>query len=192
VQGGDFMSLESLIDLAVQNPIIAAVVVIVVLFILFRSIRTARMYLGAKSYVKKARKLDKRKFNGLDLVSKTARRRKRDSNSFNKLRGRAKKWVRRYFSHKMDELPIITKFSRGKLFKRSNNRLIIIVKNERKTIKKITMKKAQKELLNLTNKYECLDEMITFLHNLPEVILDDQEYDVYIAGDELVLSYIIK
>lgn len=186
------MDFQSLLDLIMENLIVSIVVIAVILFIFFRTIKTARMYLGAKSYVKKARKLDRRKFNGHDLVSKTARRRKRDTNSFNKLRGRAKKWVRRYFAHKIDELPIITKFSRGKLFKRSNNRLIILLRNSKKTIKKIPMKKAQKQLLDLTNKYNCLDEMITFLHNLPECILDDQEYDVFIGEDELLLTYIIK
>ena len=186
------MNFSDLIDLAMENLIVTVVVLVVGVFIIFRTIKTARMYLGAKSYVKKARKLDKRKFNGHDLVSKTARRRKRDSNSFNKLRSRAKKWVRKYFAHKMDELPIITKYSKGKLFKRSNNRLIIILKNERKTIKKIPIKKAQKQLLDLTNKYNCLDEMITFLHNLPEVILDDSDYDVFIGEEELLLTYIIK
>jgi hypothetical protein len=186
------MNFDAIIQLVTDNLIISVVVAFVVLFLFYRLIRTARMYLGAKSYVKKARKLDKRKFNGLTLVDKIAKKRKKNTNSFKKLRGRAKKWVRKYLTHKFEELPIITRYSRGKLFKRSKNHLMIIVKNERKTLKKIKMKKGMKQLIEITNKYECLDEVIAFMHNLPEAILEDQDYDIFVSEADIMITYVIK
>ena len=186
------MNFDRLVQLALDNIIITVVVGVIVIFILYRMMRTARMYLGAKSYVRKAQKQDKKKYNGLTLVEKTSKKRKKGTNSFKKLRNRGKKWVRKYLTHKFDELPIITKFSRGKLFKRSNNRLLILVKNERKTLKRMNMKKGMKQLITVINKYECLDEAITFLHYLPQAILNEEEYDIFFGEDGLILTYQIK
>ena len=186
------MDFGAFIDMALENWMYTIVIGAIVIFILIRLIKTARMYLGAKSYVKKARKLDRKKFNGLQLIEKIAKKRKKNTNSFGKLSHRGKKLVRKYLTHKIDELPIITKYAKGKLFKRSNNKLNIIIKNQKKTLKKITMKKAMKQLLEVTNKYECLDEMITFLHYLPDAILDDQDYDIYIGDQEVLITYQIK
>ena len=186
------MNFQDFIQIITDNLIVSVFVGVILLIIFIRLIRTARMYLGAKSFVKKARKLDKRKYNGLTLVEKTSKKRKKNTNSFKKLKGRSKKWVRKYLTHKFDELPIITKYSRGKLFKRSNNRLILHVKNEKKTIKKISMKKGMKQLIEISNKYECLDEIITFLHHLPEAILNEQEYDIFLGEEGLLLTYQVK
>lgn len=186
------MNLDNLIDLAMENLIVTIVVAIVVVFIIFRLVRTARMYLGQKSYVKKARKLDRKKFNGMNLIQKTTRKRKKESNSFNKLRGRAKKWVKRYFGYKMEELPVFVRYSYGKLFKRSRHKLFIIIKNEKKTLKKINMKKGLRQIIDTTNKYACLDEMINFLHNLPEAIIEQQEYDIYAGDEDILITYQIK
>lgn len=181
-----------ILELIQENLLISVFIGVIIVFILFRMFKTMRMYLGAKSFVKKSLKLDKKKFNGLTLVEKTAKKRKKNTNSFKKLRGRAKKWVRKYLTHKFDQLPIVTKYSRGKLFKRSRNRLIILVKNERKTIKKISTKKGQKMLIDLTNKYECLDEVVTFLHHLPNAILNEEDYDIFFGEEGLILTYQIK
>ncbi|AIO18999.1 hypothetical protein KQ51_01122 [Candidatus Izimaplasma bacterium HR1] len=186
------MNFDAIIQIIMDNILVSVFVGVIVIFIIFRLIKTARMYLGAKSYVRKARRLDKKKFNGLNLVEKTAKRRKKNTNTFKKLRNRGKKWVRKYLTHKFDELPIITRYSRGKLFKRSKNRLIIIVKNEKKTIKKISTKRGMKQIIDISNKYECLDEVITFLHHLPEAILNEQEYDIFFGEEGMLLTYQIK
>ncbi len=186
------MSFDSLIQWVTENLITAIIVGAVVIFILFRLFRTARMYLGMKSYVKKAKKQDRKKFNGLVLVDKISKKRKKETNAFNKLRGGAKKKVRKYLTHKFDELPVFTKYSHGKLLKRSKEKLIIIIKNERKTLRKIRMKKSIKQVIDVTNKYQCLDEMITFLHNLPDAILDQQEYDIYAGDEDILITYAIK
>ncbi len=69
---------------------------------------------------------------------------------------------------------------------------MIIVKNERKTLKKIKMKKGMKQLIEITNKYECLDEVIAFMHNLPEAILEDQDYDIFVSEADIMITYVIK
>lgn len=181
-----------LFDLIRENLLVSIFIGVIIIFIILRMFKTMRMYLGAKSFVRKSLKQDRKKFNGLTLVEKTSKKRKKNTNSFKKLRGRAKKWVRKYLTHKFDQLPIITKYSRGKLFKRSKNKLILLVKNERKTIKKISTKKGEKQLIDLSNKYDCLDEIITFLHHLPNAILDEQEYDIFFGEEGLILTYQIK
>ena len=187
------MNFQSLLDLAQENLIPTIVIGAIVIFIIFRLFRTARIYLGMKSYVRKARKLDRKKFNGLTLVEKTSRKRKKDTNSFKKLRGSSKKKVRKYLNHKFEELPVFVRYSHGKLLKRSHQKLRIIIKNEKKTLKKISMKKAQKQIIDITNKYECLDEVIVFLHNLPEAIVEQQEYDIFVGEeDEIIISYQVK
>ena len=54
------------------------------------------------------------------------------------------------------------------------------------------MKKSVKSVIDVTNKYSCLDEMITFLHNLPEAILEKQEYDIYAGDEDIMITYQIK
>ncbi len=181
-----------ILDLIQENLLISVFIGIIVIFILFRMFKTMRMYLGAKSFVKKSLKQDKKKFNGIMLVEKITKKRKKNTNSFKKLRGRAKKWVRKYLTHKLDQLPIVARYSKGTLFKRSKSKLLFLVKNERKTIKKMNIKKGQKQLLELTNKYDCLDELITFLHHLPNAILNDEEYDIFFGEEGLLLTYQIK
>ena len=37
-------------------------------------------------------------------------------------------------------------------------------------------------MIQLTNKQNCLDEFIHYLHDLPEAILDKQDYDICLIG----------
>lgn len=186
------MNFQQIIEAAMNNLPVTIAVILVFGFLLLRIFKTARMYLGAKSYVKSAIKLDRKKFNGLQLVDKTKRKRKKESNSFNKLRQRAKNQVRKYFEHKLEELPVFTAYAHGKLFKRSSNNLSILIKRDKKVLKKITNRKGMKNLLEAVNKYQCLDEMVIFLHNLPEAILESNEYDIYCDMQDITITYAIK
>ena len=40
--------------------------------------------------------------------------------------------------------------------------------------------------------YECLDEFIQYLHNLPEAILNREDYDIYINDHDVSIGYKIK
>ncbi len=186
------MTFENIMELAMENLLYTGIAVVVILFIIFRMIKTFRIHLGAKKYVRKSRKLRKKKFNGIILVDKTQKKRKKETNSYNKLKGRGKKKVKKYFVYKIEELTVITRYSYGKLFKRSSDKLIIFARNERKIVKKVGVRKGLKNLIDITNKYQCLDEMIHFLHNLPEAILDKQEYDIYIDEQDISIGYMIK
>ena len=186
------MTFGSIMELAMENLLYTGIAVVVILFIIFRMIKTFRIHLGAKKYVRKSRKLRKKKFNGIMLVDKTQKKRKKETNSFNKLKGRGKKKVKKYFVYKIEELTVITRYSYGKLFKRSSDKLVIFARNERKIVKKVGVRKGLKNLIDITNKYQCLDEMIHFLHNLPEAILDKQEYDIYIDEQDISIGYMIK
>lgn len=186
------MNFDTIVQLISKSPIISIIVAVVLIIVLYRLFKTARIYLGIKSYVKKAKKLDKRKFNGSTLVDKISKKRKKKTNSFQMLRGKAKKMVLKYLTYKIEELPVITRYARGKLFKRSNSRLIILVKNEKTTLEKIGMKKGIKQLVDLTNKYDCLDEVLIFLHNLPAAILTQQEYEEFFGEEDIIITYRIK
>ena len=184
--------IDIIIDFYTDNLLYAVIGTIVVLLIISRLYKTALIYLGTKRYVRKSKKLRKKKYNGILLTDKIKKKRKKNTNSFQKLKGRGRKLSKKYFNYKLEELPVITKYSYGKLLKRSRNKLVIIVKNERKTLKKIHMKKGLKTMINVTNKYECLDEFIIFLHNLPEAILEQQDYDIYVGDNDVSISYIVK
>ncbi len=186
------MSFDELMQLVMDNLYISIGVALVVLFIVFRIWKTIRIHLGSKRYVKKSKKLRKKKFNGIQLVDKVQKKRKKGTNSYNKLKGRGKKRVKKYFVYKLEELPIVTRFSYGKLFKRSSDKLVIFARNERKIVKKVGVRKGLKNLIDMTNKYQCLDEMIHFLHNLPEAILDQQDYDIYLSDQDISIGYMIK
>lgn len=186
------MSVEELIQLVMDNIYISIGVTLVILFIFFRLWKTIRIHLGSKRYVRKSKKLRKKKFNGIQLVDKVQKKRKKGTNSYNKLKGRGKKRVKKYFVYKLEELPIVTRFSYGKLFKRSSDKLIIFVRNEKKIVKKVGIRKGLKNLIDMTNKYQCLDEMIHFLHNLPEAILEQHDYDIYLSDQDISIGYMIK
>ena len=186
------MTLDELLQLAMDNLVYTIVGGLLILFILFRIYKTMTIYLGAKRYVKKSKKLRRKKYNGTLLIDKVEKKRKKGTNSYKKLRGRAKKKVKRYFNYKLEELPVITRYSYGKLFKRSKDKIMIFARNEKKIVKKVKIKKGLKNLIDMTNKYECLDETIQFLHNLPDAILEQQDYDIYVSEQDISIGYKIK
>ena len=155
-------------------------------------VRSARRHLAMKNFVKKSLKLDRKKFNGEQLVHKIRRKRKRKTNSFQYLRGSARRAVRKYFNHKTDELPVVTKYANGGLFKRSNNKLVLYVKQGRRTLDKYTLKKSSKPLIDSTNSHNCVDEMILFLHQLPDAIIDNKPLELYSESNGVHLTYQIK
>ena len=116
----------------------------------------------------------------------------KNTNTYKKLKRSAKTKVEKYFKYKEDELPGVANYAYGKMLKRSKDKLIIFVSNGKKKVAKIKMKKATKQFIEITNKYECLDEFIQFLHNLPEAILEQQDYDIYISDHDVSIGYQVK
>ena len=184
--------IETILEFYSDNFIIALIVTVMTLLILIRLFKSARIYLGIKSYIRNTKKLRKKKFNGILLTEKITKKRKKNTNQYSKLKSKGKKLVKKYFTYKLEELPVITRYSYGKLLRRSKKKIVIIVKNEHKTIKKVSMKKGLKNLLQLTDNYKCLDELIYFLHNIPEAILKQQDYGVFIGEEEISIGYLIK
>jgi len=184
--------LETFIDFYMENYIIASVVTSIVFFILYQLLRSANRYLDIKSSVKKSKRLRKKKYNGIILTEKLRKKRKKHTNSYQKLKGSGKKLTKKYFTYKMSELQSVTNYSYGKLFKKSNKNLIIVVRHGKKTLQKIKMKKGLRNMIQLTNKQNCLDEFIHYLHDLPEAILDKQDYDILVGVEGVSISYIVK
>lgn len=184
--------LDQLIELYMENYIVASIALSIITYLLYRLLKTANRYLDTKSYVKKTKRLRKKKFNGIQLTEKLRKKRKKHTNSYQKLKGSGKKLTKKYFTYKMAELPAVTRYSYGKIFKTSNKKLIIVVKNGKRTIQKIKMKKGLRNMIQLTNKHNCLDEFIHYLHDLPEAILDQQDYDILVGVEGVSISYVIK
>lgn len=186
------MTIEQLIELALDNYIYTIVIAVLILFLITRMIRSIKMHSSAKKYVKGAKKMDRKKHNGVSLVDQTKRKRKRNSNSFSKLRQRSKNKVRTYLEYKLDELPILCRYKYGRFLKRSKKDVTLVIKRGSKTLKKIHGKKSMKQLIELTNTYDCLDEVIIFLHELPDAILNEKEHSTFVGLDDIEITYKIK
>jgi phage terminase large subunit-like protein len=184
-----FLAQITLEDL--NNPIAIGVILFLILLV-WRLFNTAGMYLGSKRFVKKTKRLRRRKFNGPDIIEFTSDKRKRDSNSYKKLRRRAKNRVLKYFEYKQEELPGITNYAHGKLLRRNRQKLLIYVSNGQKKITRFKMKKAAKQFIDITNKYQCLDDLVEYLHNLPKAILSHKEYEIQIPEHGVAIGYEIK
>jgi hypothetical protein len=160
--------------------------------LLKRLVRTARGHLGMKRYVRQATRLDRKQYNGLQLLEKIKRRRKRKTNHFRGLRWLARRPVRRYFQHKSEELPVFVRYTSGKLLKRSKAKLRIVVKQGSKTVAKYKLKAGAREFIDLSNDHHCLNELIIFLHHLPDAILERRDYDIDVTSANLTITYQIK
>ncbi len=174
--------------LTLPNLVIGGIAIIIII----RLFNNVRIFFGAKSYVKKASKLRRKKYNGLILVESTKKRRKKNSNSYQKLKHKPKSLVEKYFKYKEDELPGMRNYARGSAFRRNKEKLYIYVSNGKKQIMKFSMKKATKKFIDVTNKYNCLDEVVVYLHHLPEAILKHEEYEIFISDADVSIGYQIK
>lgn len=186
------MDLTAILDTLFSIVLPIFLVLIITYLIGRRMIKTAKSHLNMKRFVKQAIKLDRKKFNGLQLVDKVKHRRKRRSNRFADLRSRGKRYVRRYFIHKSEELPVFVRYTRGKLLKKSHSKLRFYIKQDNKTLGKVTLKQGPRDLIELSNDFHCLNELITFLHHLPDAILEQRPYDIYVPSTDATISYQIK
>lgn len=184
--------LETIIEWYANNLLLASLASLVFYLISYRLYKTAMIYVNAQSYVKKSKKIRKKKYNGILLVEKIQKKRKKNTNTFHDLKRKAKNQVRKYFTYKLEELPVIRKYSYGKLLKRNNKRVVIIIRNEKKILKKMYMTKGVRHLIDATNKYNCLNELILFLHNLPDALLEKQDYDIYLNEQDVLIGYDVK
>ena len=186
------MEMTQILDTLFSVVLPIFLVLIITYLVSKRLIRTAKAYLNMKQFVKQAIKLDRKKYNGLQLVDKVKAKRKRRTNSFAELRMRGKRPVRKYFIHKAEELPVFVRYTHGKLLKRSRNKLRILIKQDSKTLGKFYLKQGPKDFIEIANDFHCLNELITFLHHLPDAILEQRPYDMYVPSSDTTITYQIK
>lgn len=187
---GDVLNLY--IDSWINNLLITAFAHLFIILLIRKLYKNALVYFGTKKYVTNANKQRRDKFNGVQLNEFTQKRRKRKTNTYKHLRSKAKVKVESYFRYKEDELPGVTNYSYSKLFKRNKDQIMIFVSNGKKKVMKIHMKKAHKKFIELVNQYECLDEFVIYLHNLPEAILNHEDYDIYLNDTDISIGYEVK
>lgn len=175
----------------INNPVFLIIAFIVILVII-RLFNRMRINAGAKSYIKKASKLRRKKFNGPDLIEYTTHKRKGGSNTYKKLKTNAKGKVEKFFQYKEEELPALVNFMYAKRKKKNKKKLVVFVTNGQRKMIKIGLGKTVKEFIQVSNKFDCLDELIRFLHDLPNAILKQKDYDIYIPEHEVSIGYEIK
>ena len=87
---------------------------------------------------------------------------------------------------------MFSRYTEGKLFKRAKAKVILYIKQDKKTLDKFTMKQGTRHLIEMSNKHNCLDEMITFLHHLPDAIIEKRTYDIYAPASDVSITYQVK
>jgi hypothetical protein len=148
--------------------------------------------MSSAKYNRKAKRLRKKKYNGVLLIDKIRKRRKKNTNNYKKLKRKGKKLTKKYLDYKAEELPIIAKYADSKVLKSSRRQLMIVVYEEGKTKKKYKLKKGSKQFINIIDTYDCLDQMIEFLHKLPDTMVNDEDLEFYIEEQNITIGYTLK
>ena len=153
-----------------------------------------RMWFNFKSnrYLDKAKKLRDKKYNGIELVKTTQEKRKKQTNCYKRLKNSAKKKVDHYFDYKTKEIPNIFNFVENNSLKPSKKILYIVFRNDQKIISKQPIEIGYRQLIKNSDRFDCLDQIILFLHHLPEALLAQKEYDVYIEDEDMIITYEVQ
>ncbi|MGS0973349.1 MAG: hypothetical protein ACVCEJ_09030 [Candidatus Izemoplasmataceae bacterium] len=175
-----------------DNLLISIIIGLIIVFIIYRIFKNLHFYMSSARYAKKAKRLRKKKYNGILLVEKIRKRRKKNTNNFKKLKRKGKKLTKKYLDYKAEELPIIAKYADSKMLKSSRRQLLIVVYEDRKTKKKYKLKHGSKQFINIIDTYDCLDEFIEFLHKLPDTMINDEDLDFFVEKHGVTIGYVLK
>lgn len=175
-----------------ENLLITIAIGLLIVFLIIRSIKHMHFYMSSARYARKARRLRKKKYNGVFLVDKLKKRRKKHTNNFKKLKRKGKKLTKKYLEYKAEELPILTKYIHSKVLKASRRELLIVAMHGTKTKKKYKLKKGAKQFINIIDTYDCLDQFLVFLHELPDAMASDMDLNFYLEADDVTISYMFK
>lgn len=190
----DYLNIWQFIDLELwlMPPflyyIIAGVIMVFIVVIILMMGRRKRYF---KKTLKKFQKLRVKKFNGERLIDKIEKKRKAGSNTFKTLNANGKKRVKQYFKHKDKELIFTAIYASGSKLRYKYRNVILQVsrkKNGRLVIDDFSRTKGFKRV---SNKYNCLDELILYLDELPIKIVDNEAFEIPL-DDETKLDYTIK
>lgn len=146
----------------------------------------------SKRYLDKAKKLRDKKYNGIELVKTTQDKRKKQTNCYKRLKNTAKRKVDHYFDYKTKEIPNVFNFVENNSLKPSKKILYIVFKNDQKIISKQPIEIGYRQLIKNSDRFDCLDQIILFLHHLPEALLAQKEYDVYIEDEDMIITYEVQ
>ncbi|GEM_PF-1317206 len=184
----DFDFAELLPDIPLEY-VLAAVVGAVFLFIPFKVVGR-RMLL--RKLVKKHRKQSKKKYNGERLLEKIDKKRKSGGNTYRSLKRPARKRVKKYLEFKVKQLRFAAMKAKKKGLRIKKRRCYLTILDERKGKDRREKFQNTKDLIRMSNKFDCLDEMILYLDELPERILKDEDFEYRLEENEAWLSYEIR
>lgn len=166
--------------------------ILLLLFILNLVIRRLWFNFKSNRYLAKAKRLREKKYNGIELVKTTQDKRRKNTNCFKRLKGSSKKKIEHYLDYKTKELPNIFNFVENNSLKPSKKILYIVFKNDQKIVSKQPIEIGYRQLIRNSDKFDCLDQIILFLHHLPDALLAQKEYDVYIEDEDMIITYEVE
>ncbi len=182
----DFSVIESWFT-ADMLPIIIAAVIVIILIFLYLGHRMRVLHL--KRMIKRNRKASMKRYQATTILDKIEKKRKPESNDFKGLKGKGKKLVKQYLKHKHNEIKYIAIFkTRGRFKFKLKDCVLKITKEKQDRIKKETYK-SLRDYIKLANKYECLDQLMVYLDELPQYMMDDGQFEYYLASHDVTLSY---
>ncbi len=184
----EYLPMELLEDIPIAL-IVAMIIGAVFAFIVLGMI-SKRLLL--RRFVKKHRRLAKKKFNGELLLDKIANKRKSEENTYKQLRGSAKKKVKKYFDFKVKQLYFTAMQASKTTFRIKRKRCLIKIVDVERGKEKRENYDSAKLFIKLSNKYSCLDELILFLDELPAYILEKQDFEYKIEESGTLLTYEIR
>jgi len=158
--------MDQLLLIIKDHLLVSIIIGIVLLFIIYRIIRSLHFYMSSSKYARKAKRLRKKKYNGVLLVEKIRKRRKKNTNNFKKLNRKGKKLTKKYLDYKAEELPIIAKYADSKVLKSSHRQLLIVVYQDGKTKKKFKLKKGSKQLVKTIHQYYRYLRLFRSIHRV--------------------------
>ncbi len=182
----DFTQIETWFTAETLPFIIGGVLLLVLLF-LYLAHRMRVMHL--KAMIKRNRKASIKKYNVSALLEKIDNKRKPESNDFKGLKGKAKKLVKQYLKHKHNEIKYIAIFKTRGRFKFKLKACVIKITQEKQDRVKKETYQSLRDYIKLANKYDCLDQFMVYLDELPQYMMDDGQFEYYLDTHDVTISY---
>ncbi len=184
------MPLIESIDERYLIPLLVAggIILLISLFVLYHGIRVMHLKLTLDRFKRQRRKRQ----NGDRLLLLLEKYRKEQKNTYKGLKKKGRKLVNRYFTYKARELHYITLYKTRSRFTFKGGEPVIQVSQIESSLDRGDTYTNPRQFVKLTNRYECLEEFILYLHEMPDKIMSGQPFEYFLSGHDVLLSYKIR
>lgn len=174
-------------DYTIELIIAASIIFLILLFIASRFIKRLRL----RRQIKKYRRNRKKKYSGERLLKKIEKKRKKNTNTYKHLKRKGKTLVDGYFHYKEKELIDTAKYVNSEGIKKIKADFDLVIREGQTVTEVIKHKHFIKKVKQLSNTYECLDQVIFFLDHLPKQMLEEKLFNVNLT-ESITITYDIK